>query len=70
VQAEFAELAPQVGRELVVRVDRRGTRRDLFGGEGLHGVAQHLECFAEAEAQAGKWVGHVDGSCKSDRPSK
>ena len=57
VQAERAELFPQVGGEEVVAVDVGGARRDLVGGELLHGVAQHVDRLAEAEGEAGK-VGH------------
>ena len=42
-QAEVAELAPQVHGKLVAAVDLRRARRDLGGGELLHGVAQHVQ---------------------------
>ena len=54
--AEIAELAPEVGRELVVAVDRGGARRDLLGGEGLHGAAQHVGGFAQVEIQTRETV--------------
>jgi hypothetical protein len=50
-QAHVAELAPQVGRELVVDVDRRGTRRDLVAGESVHRIAKHVGGLAEVEVQ-------------------
>ena len=54
--AEIAELAPQIHRELVVAIDRRGERRDLVGGKTLHRAAQHVRCLAEVEVQAWKPV--------------
>ena len=57
MQAELAELFPQVGRKEVVAVDVGGARRDLVVGELLHRVAQHLDRLAEVEGEAGK-VGH------------
>ena len=54
--AEIAQLAPQIHRECVVAIDRRGAWRDLVGGEVLHRVAQHVGGFAEVEIQAGKAV--------------
>ena len=59
VQAERAELLPQVGGKDVVAVDLGGARRDLGGGELLHGVAQHVDRLAEVEGEAGQ-VGHGD----------
>ena len=54
--AERAELAPEVGGEVVVAVDGGGARRDLVGGEGLDLVAQHVGGLAEVEVQAGQAV--------------
>jgi len=54
--AEIAELAPQVGRECIVLVDRGGTRRDLIGGESLDRGTQHVGGFAEVEVEAGQAV--------------
>ena len=51
MQAQVAELFPEVRREEVVVVDRSGTRRDLVGGEAADGVAQHLDGFTKVEAQ-------------------
>ncbi len=50
-QAHVTEFAPQVGGEQVVAVDLRRARCDLFGHEGLHLVAQHVDGFAEGEVQ-------------------
>ena len=55
--AQVAELAPQIHRERVVAVDRRGARGDLGRGEGLDLAAQHVGGLAEAEIQAGQTVG-------------
>ena len=49
-QAERAELLPQIGRELVVRVDPCRPRRDLLGREAPHHGAQSLDLLAKAEA--------------------
>jgi hypothetical protein len=53
---QIAELAPQLHRERVVSIDRRGARRDLVGGERLDAAAQHVGRFAEVEVQARKPV--------------
>jgi hypothetical protein len=66
MQAQRAELLPQIGRELVVAVDVGGARRDLLGREALHAVAQHVDGFAEPKAQAGYRVGHVADSCRKN----
>ncbi|MDT4822676.1 hypothetical protein FQZ97_558830 [compost metagenome] len=52
--AEFAELAPEIHRELVAAVDFCGARRDLGLREIAHRVAQHVQIFAQVEVQAGK----------------
>ena len=54
VQAERAELRPEVGRKDVVAVDVGGARRDLVVGELLHRIAQHRDRLAEVEGEAGK----------------
>ncbi len=54
--AEIAELAPQVGGERVVLIDRGGARCDLIGGEELDGGTQHVGGFAEVEVEAGQAV--------------
>ncbi len=54
--AQIAELAPEIHRESVVAVDRRGARRDLVGGKALDRCAQHIGRLAEVEIQAGKPV--------------
>ena len=50
-QPETGELAPQVHREFVVVVDPGRARGDFPGSEVLHGVAQHVDVFAEAEIE-------------------
>src|SRR3546814_16694533 len=50
--AEIAELAPQIGRKLVIAVDGRGTWGDLVVGEAADRAAQHLRRLATAEIQA------------------
>jgi hypothetical protein len=52
--AELAHLAPQVHRKLVAAVGLRRARGDLGLGEGVHGVAQGVDLFAELEIQAGQ----------------
>ena len=49
--AQRAELPPQIGREIVVAVDRRRARRDLIGGEILDLAAQHVRGLAEIEIE-------------------
>ena len=53
VHAEFAQLLPEVHRELVAAVDLRGARRDFLGDELLQGLAQQRDVFAEVELHAG-----------------
>ena len=53
-QAEVAQLAPQVGRELVGAVDLGGARRDLVGGELPHRRAQHVDRLAVVEVEGGE----------------
>src|SRR5262249_56300490 len=52
MQAELAELRPEVTREGVAAVDLVGARRDLVGGETAHAVAQHVGGLAQAEVEA------------------
>ena len=53
MQAQFAELGPEVVREQVVAVDLGRARRDFRGDEGLDGVAQRIDGVAQVEVQAG-----------------
>ena len=66
VQAERAELLPQIGGKEVVAVDVGGARRDLVVGELLHAVAQHGDRLAQVEGEAGK-VGHAEAPGKRFR---
>ena len=52
VEAELAELGPEVAREGIAAVDLVGARRDLVGGKAAHALAQHVGGFAEAEVEA------------------
>ena len=54
VEAEVAEFFPQVGREGVVNVNLRGTRRDFGGSEGSDAGAQHRDGFAMVEVEGGE----------------
>src|SRR5471030_88658 len=56
-QADGAELAPQVGGELVCAVDLGGAWRNLARGKIAHRVAQHVDVYAEVEWQ-GRNVEH------------
>ena len=56
VQAELAELGPEVARKGVAAVDLVGARRDLVGGEAAHAVAQHVGGLAQAEIEAANVV--------------
>jgi len=53
VQAEVAELLPEVVREQVVAVDVGGAGGDLVGGEVLDRAAQRVDGLAQVEVQAG-----------------
>ena len=54
VQAERAQLRPQVARECVAAVDLGGARRDLGRRRSARdGVAHHVGGFAEVEIEAG-----------------
>ncbi len=59
MQAERAELFPEIGGKEIAGVDVGGARRDLVVGELLHAVAQHGDRLAEIEGEAGQ-VGHDD----------
>jgi hypothetical protein len=62
VHAQIAQLAPQVGRELVDAVDLRCTGGDFLGREGLDAVTQGGDVFAEAEVESGN-VHHERSPC-------
>ena len=51
--AELAELAPQVGRELVVAVDVGGAWCDLVLREVAHGIAQQGDVVAQIDLEGG-----------------
>ena len=51
VQAERADLRPEIARKLVAAVDFGGARRDLVGREILHGLADRVRGFAEVEIE-------------------
>ena len=57
VQAEGAELRPQIARELVAAVDRVGARRDLGLREVAHRVADGVGVLAEIEVEIAGGVG-------------
>ena len=58
VQAERADLGPEVAGELVALVDVGGARRDLVGGELLHRFADGVRGFAEIEVEHPMRVGN------------
>src|SRR6267154_1413141 len=62
VQAERADFRPQVARKLVALVDFGSPRRDLVGGEILHGLAYGVGGFAEIEVEHSMRVGNHDGA--------
>ena len=51
VNAERAELGPQIARKPVAAVDLVGERRDLVGRKPAHTLAQHVGRLAKAEVQ-------------------
>ena len=57
VQAELADLGPQMARELVGLVDLGRQRRNLVGGEAAHARAQLVGRLAEIEIQGREIVG-------------
>ena len=67
-QSQVAHLPPQVGRKEVVVIDGRGARRDLVGGELLHGRAQHVDRLAVVEVE-GRKIEHCVGLPKATGPA-
>src|SRR5262249_29998562 len=61
-QPERAELAPQVGGELVGLIDLCGARRDLLDGERPHSFAQHGDRLAVIELEHVHGVSGVSAS--------
>src|ERR1700682_1580980 len=61
VQAERADLGPEVPRELIASVDFGGTRRDLVRREGMDGLANRVRGFAEIEIEYPIRVGDHGG---------
>ena len=55
MQAEVAELLPQVGGEQVVAVDLGGARRDLVGGEVLHVSRSMSMVSPRSKLRPGRW---------------
>ena len=51
VQAERADLRPEIARELVALVDFGGARRDLVARKVLHGLADRVRGLAEIEIE-------------------
>ncbi len=51
VQAEGADLGPEVARKLVAPVDLGGARRDLVLREGVHRLANRVRGFAQIEIE-------------------
>ena len=51
VQAERADLRPEIARKLVAAVDLGGARRDLVGGEVENGLADRVRSLAEVEIE-------------------
>ena len=58
VQAERADLRPEVARELIALVDFGGARRDLIAGKIVHGFANRVRGFAEIEIEHPMRVGN------------
>ncbi len=58
VQAERADLGPEVARKLVALVDLGGARRDLVRRELLHRFADRVRGFAEIEIEHPLRVGN------------
>ena len=59
--ADFTELAPEIGGEVVVAVDGRRARGDLIGGERRHLVPQRVHRLAKVEIHSTQTVRH--GCC-------
>ena len=51
VQAERADLGPEVARKLIAAVDLGGARRDLVLRERMHGLADRIRGLAEVEVE-------------------
>jgi hypothetical protein len=54
-QAEIAELAPQIGGEIVIPIDVGGTRGDLGVRERPHAFPQRLGRLAQVEVQGSQF---------------
>ncbi len=61
VQPQRAHLRPEIAREEIVAVDRRGARRDLPVTEGPRALADHLGAVAEVEIERSWGVGDHGG---------
>ncbi len=48
-QPELAEFGPQVGRELIARVNRLRPGRNAVRSKSVHGLSQQVDILAEAE---------------------
>ena len=57
VQAERADLGPEVARELIAAVDFGGARRDLVLRKRMHGFADRIRGLAEIEVEHPLCVG-------------
>ena len=66
MDAERAELRPQVARKLVAAVDLVRARRNLRGRETAHAVAQHIGRLAQREIEANGEVGDHGGITDRD----
>ena len=62
VQAERADLGPEVARKLVALVDFGGARRDLVAREGMDGLANRIRGLAEIEIEHPVRVGNHGGA--------
>ena len=58
VQAERADLGPEVAGKLIALVDFGGPRRDLAGREMLHRFAYGVRGFAEIEVEHPMRIGN------------
>ena len=58
VQAERADLGPEIARELIAAVDLGGTRRDLVLRERMHRLADRIRGLAEVEVEHPVGVGN------------
>ena len=57
VQAERADLGPEIARELIAAVDFGGARRDLVLRERIHRLAYRVRGLAEIEVEHPMGVG-------------